>query len=226
VILEPIQGEGGVIIPPDGYLAHARETTREHGALLILDEVQTGMGRTGFNFACERDGVEPDMLLLAKALGGGVMPLGAIGGTPEVWAKFEENPLVHSSTFGGNPLACAAGLAALEVLQEEKLAERAASEGEQFLNEVKQLAGGYPDLVREVRGRGLMIGMDFIFQDVAELFVASVIKLDMLVAFALNAPQVIRLQPPLNTPRELFAEACDKVATALEQTRKLTAEYA
>jgi len=151
VILEPIQGEGGVIVPPLGYLAEVRELTRQRGALLILDEVQTGMGRTGYNFACEREGVEPDFILLAKALGGGVMPLGAIGGTPEVWAKFEQNPLIHSSTFGGNPLACAAGIAALDVLQEEQLAERAAQEGEPFLARLRKLAADYPDLVKETR---------------------------------------------------------------------------
>jgi len=225
VILEPIQGEGGVILPPDGYLTRARELTREHGALLILDEVQTGMGRTGTNFACEREGVEPDIILLAKALGGGVMPLGAIGGTPEVWAKFEESPLMHSSTFGGNPLACAAGIAALDVLRDEKLAERATEEGEPFLSGLQQVVADYPDLVKAVRGRGLMIGMEFASQDVAELFIASVINQDVLVAFTLNAPQVIRLEPPLNTPHELFAEVTEKIASSLAETKELTAEF-
>jgi len=226
VILEPIQGEGGVIVPPLGYLAEVRELTRQRGALLILDEVQTGMGRTGYNFACEREGVEPDFILLAKALGGGVMPLGAIGGTPEVWAKFEQNPLIHSSTFGGNPLACAAGIAALDVLQEEQLAERAAQEGEPFLARLRKLAADYPDLVKETRGRGLIIGMEFVSSDVAELFVASLIAQQVLVAFTLNAPEVIRFEPPLNTPHQLFDEVAEKVATALAETKKLVSEFA
>lgn len=226
VIVEPIQGEGGIVVPPDGYLTRVRELTRQYGALLILDEVQTGMGRTGYNFACEHEGVEPDIILLAKALGGGVMPLGAIGGTPDVWTRFEENPLIHSSTFGGNPLACAAGIAALEVLAEEKLAERAVQEGAPFLARLQQLAADYPDLVKEVRGRGLMIGIEFISQDVAELFVASLIGKQVLVAFTLNAPQVIRLEPPLNTPHEFFGEVTDKIASALTETEKLAEEFA
>src|SRR5690606_31269399 len=108
VMLEPVQGEGGIRVPPPGYLTGVREITRKHGVLLILDEVQTGMGRTGRNFACEREGVVPDILVLAKSLGGGVMPIGATIGTEYVWELFQENPLVHTSTFGGNELACAA----------------------------------------------------------------------------------------------------------------------
>nr|MDQ3024193.1 aminotransferase class III-fold pyridoxal phosphate-dependent enzyme [bacterium] len=105
VMLEPVQGEGGIILSPPGYLAGAREITRRRGVLLILDEVQTGMGRTGRNFACEAESVDPDIMVLAKSLGGGVMPIGATMGTKEVWKHFEENPLVHTSTFGGNELA-------------------------------------------------------------------------------------------------------------------------
>ncbi len=111
VIVEPVQGEGGVIVPPEGYLRELREITRERGVLLILDEVQTGMGRTGRLWAAEWEGVEPDLLTSAKALGGGVMPIGAVVGRAELFEPFKENPLIHSSTFGGNPLAAAAALA-------------------------------------------------------------------------------------------------------------------
>jgi putrescine aminotransferase len=124
VILEPIQGEGGVIIPPDGYLRGVREICDRSGALLILDEVQTGLGRTGKMFACEHWGVVPDLLTTAKALGGGVMPIGAFTGRPHLWKALEQNPYLHSSTFGGNPLACAAGVATIRVLLEERLPER------------------------------------------------------------------------------------------------------
>jgi len=116
VMLEPVQGEGGIIVPPEGYLRGAREITRRRGVLLIMDEVQTGLGRTGLNFASELELVDPDILVLAKSLGGGVMPIGATMGTQQVWEHFQENPLVHTSTFGGNELACAAARAALQEL--------------------------------------------------------------------------------------------------------------
>jgi putrescine aminotransferase len=111
VILEPIQGEGGVILPPQGYLPAVRQLCDEFGALLIFDEVQTGMGRTGKMFACEHENVQPDILCLAKALGGGVMPIGATVATEEVFSVLFDNPFLHTTTFGGNPLACAAALA-------------------------------------------------------------------------------------------------------------------
>ena len=110
VILEPIQGEGGINVPYEGYLRKVRQLTKKRGVLLILDEVQTGMGRTGRMFACDHEGVVPDIICLAKALGGGVMPIGAFTATAQIWSAFSENPLLHSSTFGGNELACAAGL--------------------------------------------------------------------------------------------------------------------
>lgn len=116
VILEPIQGEGGVILPPPGYLTAVRKLCDEFGALMILDEVQTGMGRTGKMFACEHENVQPDILCLAKALGGGVMPIGATIATEEVFSVLFDNPFLHTTTFGGNPLACAAALATINVL--------------------------------------------------------------------------------------------------------------
>lgn len=121
VILEPIQGEGGVILPPPGYLTAVRKLCDEFGALMILDEVQTGMGRTGKMFACEHENVQPDILCTAKALGGGVMPIGATIATEEVFSVLFDNPFLHTTTFGGNPLACAAALATINVLLEQNL---------------------------------------------------------------------------------------------------------
>jgi len=120
VIIEPIQGEGGVIVPPDGYLKAIREICDKNDALLIMDEVQTGLGRTGYMFGCNHEMITPDIMCMAKALGGGVMPIGAFIATPEVFQPFAENPTLHSSTFGGNPLACAAACAAIDVIIEEK----------------------------------------------------------------------------------------------------------
>lgn len=226
VILEPVQGEGGIHPAPDGYLKAVRELTKKHGTLLIADEVQTGMGRTGRNFACERDGIEPDLIVLAKSLGGGVMPVGAIGGTPEVWAKFEEQPLIHSSTFGGGPMACAAVSAAIDVLQEEKLAERAERIGPAFLDGLKGLQHKYPQVLKEVRGVGLMIGLEFTTSDAAELAIAAILNKRVLIAFALNKPEVVRLEPPLNTPEELFAEVLEVLDAALRETAEMLEKFA
>ncbi len=226
VIIEPVQGEGGIHSAPAGYLKAVRELTRKHGTLLIADEVQTGMGRTGRNFACERDGIEPDIIVLAKSLGGGVMPVGAFGGTPEVWAKFEEQPLIHSSTFGGGAMACAAVSAAIDVLQDEKLAERAERVGPTFLDGLKALQLKYPQVLKEARGVGLLIGLEFTSSDVAELAIAAILNKGVLIAFALNKPEVVRLEPPLNTPEELFAEVLEVLDASLRETAEMLEKFA
>lgn len=221
VILEPIQGEGGVVIPGEGYLARAREISSAAGALLILDEVQTGMGRTGTNFACEREGVVPDILCLGKALGGGVMPIGAFIARPEVWTMFDENPLLHSSTFGGNPLACAAGFAAVEMLLGERLAERAETVGRHFLDRLAALADQYSDLVEGVSGRGLLIGMKFRDADLGALVISGLAARRILAAYTLNNPQVVRFEPPLIIGEDLIDRVIQAVSESLAQTREL-----
>ncbi len=162
VILEPIQGEGGVILPPAGYLPAVRKLCDEFGALLILDEVQTGMGRTGKMFACEHENVQPDILCLAKALGGGVMPIGATVATEEVFSVLFDNPFLHTTTFGGNPLACAAALATINVLLTQNLPAQAAQKGSMLLDGFRLLAQEYPDLVNEVRGKGMLMAIEFV----------------------------------------------------------------
>jgi putrescine aminotransferase len=226
VMLEPVQGEGGIIAPPAGYLKAVRDLTRERGVLLIIDEVQTGMGRTGFNFACEADGIEPDLMVLAKSLGGGVMPIGATIGTPEVWKIYQDHPLLHTSTFGGNQLACAAALEAIDVLEEEGLAARAADTGNYFIDRLRKVAAAYPDLVREVRGRGLMIGMDMVSTDASELFIASVLEQRLLVAFALNQPGVIRFEPPLIMPAQVVDDVVVRIESALDATKQMISQFA
>ncbi len=226
VILEPIQGEGGINLPPPGYLPAVRELTRRRGVLLIADEVQTGIGRTGRNFACEHEGVEPDMMVLAKSLGGGVMPIGATLGTPQVWQRFEEQPLVHTSTFGGNELACVAARAALEVLVEEQLAARAAATGVHFLAGLIALQAQYPELIAQVRGQGLMLGIEMTSSDASELFIANVIEQRVLIAFALNQPGVIRIEPPLIMPLEVVDEILKRLGLALDMTREIYKQYA
>lgn len=225
VIVEVLQGEGGIHLPPDGYLAGLRELCDEYGALLIFDEVQTGMGRTGYLFGCEHEGVSPDLLTLAKALGGGVMPIGAVLGTASIWEKiFAENPLAHSSTFGGNPLACAAALATLDVIEGEDLVANARNVGERLLEGLRHVAAE-SDLVAEVRGRGLMIGVEFAMDEVGELTIAQMMKRGLCAAYTLNNPRVIRFEPPLIITPEQVDFAVRVFAESVAETAELIAEF-
>ena len=188
LFLEPIMGEGGVVVPPAGYLAAARDITAEHGALLVLDEVQTGVGRTGAFFAHQHDGVTPDVVTLAKGLGGG-LPIGAclaIGATAELLT-----PGLHGSTFGGNPVCTAAALAVLRVLADERLIERADVLGKTLSHGIESL--GHP-LVGHVRGRGLLRGVVLTAPSAKHVETAA-----REAGFLVNAaaPDVVRLAPPL-----------------------------
>jgi len=224
IIVEPIQGEGGIIIPPDGYLNALREACDKHGALLIFDEVQSGLGRTGKMWGCDHDGVAPDLMTLAKALGGGVMPLGAVVGTEAIWeAIYSKNPLSHTSTFGGNPLACAAGIAAIQTIQEEGLVERSKEMGELMLSGLTTVGDKQSKWIKEVRGRGLMIGLEFAEDEVGELVVAQLLKYGVCVAYALNNPRVLRFEPPLIITAEQVHMAVDAFDKALIETDELLA---
>jgi putrescine aminotransferase len=214
VIIEPLQGEGGIIVPPPGYLAQVRQLCDQTGTLLIVDEVQTGLGRTGAMFAVDHYDVVPDIMTLAKALGGGVMPIGAFIARPHLWEQYVTSPFLHTSTFGGNPLACAAGIATIQVIQEESLAEKAAVQGHYFLEKLTELATAYPAVIKEVRGKGLFIGLELTKEGVGGLFMAELIENGILVAYTLNNPKVIRIEPPLIISRELI----DKVLRVIETT--------
>jgi putrescine aminotransferase len=197
VILEPIQGEGGVIVPPDGYLTAARGICDRAGALLILDEVQTGLGRTGRMFAAEWEGVSPDLMTLAKALGGGVESIGAFMGTAEVWEKlFGENPTVHTTTVS-SILAYRAALATLDVLEEERLPQRALEVGERLAAGLRQVRDAHPNAIKDVRGRGLLLGVEFHHEDYGLLTIGALAKHGVIVAYTLNNPKVMRFEPPL-----------------------------
>ncbi len=204
-VVEPVQAEGGVVIPPAGYLRAARELCTATGALLIVDEVQTGLGRCGFTFACERDGIVPDVIALAKGLSGGVMPIGAYVARPAAWnAAYERAPLAHTSTFGGSPLACAAALAALDVLRDESLAARARARGKQLLAGARRIARAYPGVVREVRGLGLLVGVELQNEGYGGTIIPEMLKAGVTAAWTLNQQRVIRLEPPLIvTPGEV-----------------------
>ncbi len=209
-IVEPVQGEGGVNVPPPGYLAAARALCDRAGALLIADEVQTGLGRCGYRFACERDGVVPDVLVLAKGLSGGVVPIGAYVARPAIWkAAYGKAPLLHTSTFGGNPLACAAALAGLEVLQAEDLVANARARGEQLLAGATRIAAEYPGVIREARGLGLLVGVELRNEGYGGTIIPEMLKRGVTAAWTLNAQRVIRLEPPLIVREEEVARALD-----------------
>ncbi|MCV9877649.1 putrescine aminotransferase [Brenneria izbisi] len=220
IILEPIQGEGGVIIPPENYLPEVRALCDEVGALLILDEVQTGMGRTGKMFACEHYGVQPDILCLAKALGGGVMPVGATVATEKVFSVLFDNPFLHTTTFGGNPLACTAALATIKVLLSEKLPENAAHQGGFLLDGFRRLAADYSDLIVDVRGMGLLQAIEFRKNEIGYAFSSEMFHNYILVAGTLNNAKSVRIEPPLTITREQCAHVLQQAENVLRRLRK------
>ncbi len=208
VLLEPIQGEGGVNIPSEGYLKGLREICDEKGILLILDEVQVGMGRTGKLFAYEHEDMKPDLLTVAKSLAGGV-PIGALLIRDEIAKSFE--PGDHASTFGGNPLATAAGVAALSAILEEGMLDHCQRVGEYFLSRLEEIKKKFP-FVQDVRGRGLILGMELKIEG------AEIVKKMMKKGFLINctAGNVLRFLPPLIVTEE----EVDQMIEALEEVFK------
>jgi len=154
-LVEPIQAEAGILIPPDGYLKKAKEICEKNNVLFIADEIQTGLGRVGKMFACEYEGVKPDVMVIGKSLGGGCYAISAVLSTIEIMGLFK--PGEHGSTFGGNPLACAVAMEALRVIQDEHLVEQAAEKGTYFLEKLKTIKSRH---IKEIRGRGLLIGIE------------------------------------------------------------------
>ena len=198
VIVEPIQGEGGVNVPPDGYLRDVRAICDAAGAVMIADEVQTGLGRCGVMFGCDRDGVIPDVMTLAKGLSGGVIPVGAYVARPAVWnAAYAKQPLLHTSTFGGNELACAAALAALDVLIDEGLVANAAERGAQLLAGVRATMARHPAVIADGRGAGLLVGVELRSEGYGGTIIPELLKRGVTAAWTLNQQRVIRLEPPL-----------------------------
>ena len=219
-LVEPVQGEGGIVIPPAGYLKRVAQICRERNVLLICDEIQTGLGRTGYVLGCEHEGVSPDGVVLGKALGGGLLPVSAFIATENVMQVFR--PGDHGNTFGGNPLAAAVAMAALDVLQDEKLIERSAKLGAWLTDELSQLEGR---IVSDVRGRGLFIGVEI---DPARATAREVV--DRLLARGILSKDthetVVRIAPPLTISRDDLAWAIGEiraVVAELERDRKRAA---
>jgi len=217
VILEPVQGEGGVIVPPDDYFPRVREVTAKRGALLVADEVQTGLGRTGTLFGVNHWNVVPDILCLAKALSGGVIPCGSFTTTDEIFAAFHANPMFHSSTFGNNPLAATAAAMAIEITVRDRLPERAARLGADLLKRLRGLQEKHPRAIREVRGKGLLIGIEMRDEALGGALAESLYGKRILVAYALNKPEVVRVEPPLNIPEPYL----DRLVEALNESLRI-----
>ncbi len=207
-IFEPIQGEAGINIPKEGFLKAAYDVCKQHNVLYIADEIQSGLGRSGKMFACDWEEVEPDMYILGKALGGGVFPISCVAANRDILGVF--NPGSHGSTFGGNPLACAVSIAALDVIIEEKLPERSLELGQYFQEKLREI--NHPD-IKEVRGRGLFIGV--------ELHVPARPYCEKLQQEGLLCKEthdtVIRFAPPLVITKEELDWAIEKVKKVFEQ---------
>ncbi len=207
-LVEPIQGEAGIVIPPDGFLKEAAQLCRDHRVLLICDEIQSGLGRTGKLFAYQHEGIRPDVVIVGKALSGGFYPVSAVLASKEVLGVF--NPGDHGSTFGGNPLACAVARAAIKALVDEKMIERSEELGAYFLSRLKQLKS---DKLKEVRGRGLWIGI--------ELTVAARPYCEKLKELGLLCKEthdhVIRIAPPLVITREEIDWAFERIKQVIEK---------
>ena len=215
VVAEPVQGEAGAIVPPDDYWPRLRAICDEFDVLLIADEVQTGMGRTGKMFGVDHWNVVPDIMCLGKALGGGVMPLSAFVSTPEIWKVLEKNPFLHSSTFGGNPLACAAGIAAIHVTLSEDLPGQAAEKGEYFLHGLREIQARYGDVVTDVRGKGLLIGIEFSTTEFGYSVAAGLFRRGVLVAGTLINAKTLRIEPALFIPKEQIDEVLNRLDDTL-----------
>ena len=212
VIVEPVQGEGGVRVPGEAFLPALRRRCTEVGALLIADEVITGFGRTGKLFACEHWNTVPDILVLAKALGGG-MPLGAFVGRPEIMHTLSHDPpLAHVTTFGGHPISCAAGLAALDVLLRERLSERAARVGAEWLEQLRAVAAPHGC---EVRGKGLLMALQLPTAEWTRRFVARCFERGLILNWTLHRDTVVRLAPPLTISADEITHANARIAEAL-----------
>jgi putrescine aminotransferase len=219
VFLEPVQGEAGVVLPPPGYLTAVQELCREHGALFVLDEIQTGLGRTGRWWGGDHEGLTPDMMLVGKGLSGGVVPVAAVVATHEAYAPFDADPFVHSSTFAGSPLACAAALAAIQVIRDEGLPEKAAAIGARLLAAVREvLAARLGARLVDVRGQGLLIGCEFDDASTVGELVLELLQLGVVVNSSLNQHRVLRLTPPAVLTRDdedFLVRALDRAASAV-----------
>ena len=216
VLFEPIQGEAGAIVPPDDFWPRVREATRHYGVLLIADEVQTGMGRTGKMWGVDHWDVVPDIIAAAKSLGGGVMPVSAVVTTEEIFQPMMyPNPFMHTTTTGGGALACSAAIAAIRVTLRDRLWEQAAQKGEYLIRKLEELTGQYPQIYEKITGKGLLIGMHFKTPEVGYKVAAELFKRGVLVAGTLTSAKTIRVEPPLIISMEQLNTVLNRLEDSL-----------
>jgi putrescine aminotransferase len=217
VLMEPIQGEAGALVPPDDFWPRIREATKHYGSLLIADEVQTGLGRTGKLWGVDHWKVVPDILSVAKSLGGGVMPISAFCSTEEIWqCMMYPNPFIHTTTTGGGALACSAAIAAIHVVLRDDFPKQAAEKGDYFISKLKELGLKYPQIYKEITGKGLLIGQHFHTPEIGYKVASGLFKRGVLVAGTLTSAHTIRIEPPLI----ISYEQIDQVLDRLENTLK------
>ena len=221
MIVEPIQGEAGVIVPPPGYLKALREICDEYGVVLIFDEIQTGMARTGTIWRCEAEGVTPDILTYGKAFGGGVMPITGIICRPHLWTQqLVDNPwLLGSPTFGGNPVCAAAALATIKYMLDNDIAGECRRKGELMKNGLNEILAKYPDLVSDVRGTGLMLAIEFVKTEVGYAVAKGLFSRGVMTAGTLVNAKSIRIQPPAVISEEQIATVLEHMDAALMDVR-------
>ena len=222
VLFEPIQGEAGAIVPPDDFWPRVRAVTKKYGVLLIADEVQTGLGRTGKLWGVNHWDVVPDILATAKSLGGGVMPVSAVTTTEEIFKPMMyPNPFMHTTTTGGGALACAAAIAAINVTLRDRLWEGAAAKGSYLIEKVTEIAEEFPQLYKEVTGRGLLIGQHFQSPELGYKIAAELFKRGVVVAGTLTSAQTIRIEPPLIIEQSEIDEGLNRLRDAVGVVARL-----
>ncbi len=216
VLFEPIQGEAGAIVPPDDFWPRVRAATKKYGALLIADEVQTGLGRTGRLWGVDHWDVAPDILATAKSLGGGVLPVSAVTTTEEIFKPMMyPNPFMHTTTTGGNALACSAAIATIHIILRDRLWEAASTKGAYLIEKVTELAEEFPQLYKEVTGKGLLIGQHFQTPELGYKVAAELFKRGVLVSGTLTSAQTVRIEPPLIIAQEEIDEGLNRLRDAV-----------
>ncbi len=221
VLFEPIQGEAGAIVPPDDFWPRVRAATKKYGALLIADEVQTGLGRTGKLWGVDHWNVTPDILTIAKSLGGGVMPISATCTTEEIFRPMMyPNPFMHTTTTGGGALACSAAIAAIHVTLRERLWEQAADKGNYVMARLQKFTAQYPQIYEKITGKGLLIGMHFKSPEIGYKVAAGLFQRNVLVAGTLTSAQTIRIEPPLIISYEQLDTLLDRLEDVLKSVSR------
>jgi putrescine aminotransferase len=217
VVMEPVQGEAGAIVPPDDFWPRLRQLCDEYGVLLIADEVQTGLGRTGALWGVNHWNVAPDIICSAKALGGGVMPIGAFMASKRVWKHFIDEPFFHTTTTGGNPLACAAGIATINVVLEEDLPRQAAEKGAYFMERLQPIAQKYDSIYTKITGKGLLIGQHFHNAEIGYKVASGLFKRGVLISGTLTSATTVRIEPPLVIEYDEIDEALNRLEDTLKE---------